>query len=257
MNIEKHITSMKFVSWNVNGLRAALGKGFEETMLGFDADCFCVQETKMHPGQLEQEIAGGYELYWNSAERRGYSGTATATRRTPVGVECAALDNEGRVLTLDLGELYLVTVYSPNSQGELARLPYRLEWEASFRDYLCRLDAVKPVVVCGDLNVAHNEIDLANPATNRKSAGFSDEERDAFGRLLGCGFVDTFRLLHPDDRGAYSWWSYRMRARERNVGWRIDYFLVSTRLAGRVLRADIHPEIGGSDHCPVSLVLAD
>lgn len=248
---------MKFVSWNVNGLRAVLGKGFKEIMLGFDADAFCVQETKMQPEQMEHTLEGGYELYWNSAERRGYSGTATATRIKPLAVECGGFDNEGRILTLDLGELYLVNVYSPNSQGELARLPYRLEWEAQFRDYLKRLDAVKPVVVCGDLNVAHTEIDLANPATNHHSAGFSDEERDAFSKLLDCGFVDTFRLLQPDALAAYSWWSYRMRARERNVGWRIDYFLVSERIAGRVVEARIHADVLGSDHCPVSLTLAD
>ncbi|MDE6486398.1 MAG: exodeoxyribonuclease III [Muribaculaceae bacterium] len=246
---------MKFVSWNVNGLRAVLGKGFKDIMLGFGADAFCVQETKMQPEQMTHDLEGGYELFWNSAERKGYSGTATATRIRPQAVECGCLDNEGRILTLDLGPLYLVNVYSPNSQGELARLPYRLEWEARFRDYLRRLDAAKPVVVCGDLNVAHCEIDLANPSTNHQSAGFSDQEREAFSNLLDCGFVDTFRLLHPDDTGAYSWWSYRMRARERNVGWRIDYFLVSTRLAPRVLSADIHADILGSDHCPVSLTL--
>ena len=247
---------MKFVSWNVNGLRAALGKGFKDVVAAMDADAFCVQETKMQPEQMAHDIDGGYELFWNSAERRGYSGTATATRVKPVAVECGTFDNEGRILTLDLGELYLVNVYSPNSQSELARLPYRLEWEVQFRDYLKRLDAEKPVVVCGDLNVAHCEIDLANPATNHHNAGFSDEERDAFGSLLNCGFVDTFRLLHPDDRVAYSWWSYRMRARERNVGWRIDYFLVSERIAHRVVSAEIHADIEGSDHCPVSLVLA-
>lgn len=246
---------MKLVSWNVNGLRAALAKGFTESVNSFDADCICVQETKMQPEQMTHDLGNGYELFWNSAERRGYSGTATATRIRPAAVECGTFDNEGRILTLDLGPVYLVNVYSPNSQGELARLPYRLEWESRFRDYLKRLDAEKPVVVCGDLNVAHNEIDLANPATNHHSAGFSDEERDAFGQLLDCGFVDTFRLLHPDDRGAYSWWSYRMRARERNVGWRIDYFLVSSRLAPQVRAARIHPEIEGSDHCPVSLDL--
>ena len=247
---------MKFVSWNVNGLRAALGKGFKDVVAAMDADAFCVQETKMQPEQMTESLEG-YEMFWNSAERKGYSGTAVATRIAPQAVERASLDNEGRVLALDLGELWLVTVYSPNSQGELARLPYRLEWEAQFREYLKRLDAEKPVVVCGDLNVAHKEIDLANPESNRHSAGFSDEERDAFGKLLACGFTDTFRLLHPDDKGAYSWWSYRMRARERNVGWRIDYFLVSDRIADRVALAEIHPEIFGSDHCPVSLVLAD
>ncbi len=246
---------MKLVSWNVNGLRAALGKGFLDAVAAFDADCVCVQETKMQPEQMTHDLGHGYELFWNSAERRGYSGTATATRLKPAGVECGTFDNEGRVLTLDLGKCYLVNVYSPNSQGELARLPFRLEWESKFRDYLKRLDAEKPVIVCGDLNVAHNEIDLANPATNHQSAGFSDQEREAFGQLLDCGFTDTFRLLHPDDRGAYSWWSYRMRARERNVGWRIDYFLVSNRLAPLVRTAAIHPEVEGSDHCPVSLEL--
>lgn len=247
---------MKFVSWNVNGLRAALGKGFLDVVDLMDADAFCVQETKMQPEQMTHTLEhAGYELFWNSAERRGYSGTATATRIAPQAVEHGDFDNEGRILTLDLGELFLVNVYSPNSQGELARLPFRLEWEARFRQYLMDLDKRKPVVVCGDLNVAHNEIDLANPATNHQSAGFSDEERDAFSKLLDCGFVDTFRLLHPDERDAYSWWSYRMRARERNVGWRIDYFLVSERLRHRVADARIHPEITGSDHCPVSLTL--
>lgn len=248
---------MKLVSWNVNGLRAVLGKGFKEAVYALNPDVVCVQETKMQPEQMTHTLEdGGYELFWNSAERRGYSGTATATRIRPQAVECGSFDNEGRVLTLDLGEFYLVNVYSPNSQGELVRLPYRLEWEAEFRNYLKKLDAVKPVVVCGDLNVAHNEIDLANPAQNRQSAGFSDQEREAFGRLLDeCGLVDTFRLLHPDDRGAYSWWSYRMRARERNVGWRIDYFLVSSRIADRVKSATIHSEIMGSDHCPVSIEL--
>lgn len=248
---------MKFVSWNVNGLRAVLGKGFKDVVAALDADAFCVQETKMQPEQMTHSLdEEGYELFWNSAERRGYSGTATATRLKPLGVERGSFDNEGRILTLDLGPVYLVNVYSPNSQGELARLPYRLEWEARFRGYLMELDSRKPVVVCGDLNVAHNEIDLANPATNHHNAGFSDEERDAFGKLLDCGFTDTFRLLHPDERDAYSWWSYRMRARERNVGWRIDYFLVSNRLADRVVSATIHSDITGSDHCPVSLELS-
>lgn len=250
---------MKLVSWNVNGLRAVLGKGFKETIYALDADAVCVQETKMQPEQMTHTLDdGGYSLYWNSAERRGYSGTATATRRKPLAVERGDFDNEGRVLTLDMGTFYLVNVYSPNSQGELARLPYRLEWEANFRDYLRRLDAEKPVVVCGDLNVAHNDIDLARPADNHFSAGFSDEERAAFGTLLSeCGLVDTFRLLHPDDCGAYSWWSYRMRARERNVGWRIDYFLVSRRIADCVTAATIHCEIEGSDHCPVSIELSE
>ncbi len=248
---------MKLVSWNVNGLRAVLGKGFKEAVYALDADAVCIQETKMQPEQMTHTLEdGGYCLYWNSAERRGYSGTATATRLQPVAVERGDFDNEGRILTLDLGDFYLVNVYSPNSQEGLARLPYRLDWERNFRDYLRRLDAVKPIVVCGDLNVAHNEIDLANPAANRRNAGFSDEERAAFGSLLDeCGLVDTFRLLHPDDTGAYSWWSYRMRARERNVGWRIDYFLVSRRIADRVKAATIHCDVFGSDHCPVSIVL--
>ena len=251
---------MKLISWNVNGFRAVLGKGFDEILSESDADVFCLQETKMQEGQADYNPEG-YTAYWNSAQKKGYSGVAAFCRQTPLsvtkGIGIDEHDTEGRVLTLEYPDFYLVVCYTPNSQDGLRRLEYRQQWDEEFRRYVTGLDASKPVVICGDLNVAHNEIDLANPATNRKSAGFSDEERDAFGRLLGCGFVDTFRLLHPDDRGAYSWWSYRMRARERNVGWRIDYFLVSTRLAGRVLRADIHPEIGGSDHCPVSLVLAD
>ncbi|MDE6271274.1 MAG: exodeoxyribonuclease III [Muribaculaceae bacterium] len=248
---------MKLVSWNVNGLRAVLGKGFKEAIYALHADVVCVQETKMQPSQMTHTLDDGcYQLFWNSAERRGYSGTATATRICPLNVECGQFDNEGRVLTLDLGEFYLINVYSPNSQAELARLPYRLEWEAKFRRYVLEHDAVKPVVICGDLNVAHKEIDLANPARNRNSAGFSDQEREAFGLLLDdCDLVDTFRLLHPHASEAYTWWSYFGRARERNVGWRIDYFLVSRRIADRVKSATIHPGIMGSDHCPVSIVL--
>ena len=251
---------MKLVSWNVNGLRACLKKGFLDFCAFAGADVICLQETKMRPEQAEFDLPG-YARYWNSADKPGYSGTAVFTRREPLAVTCDfGIDEhrrEGRVITAEYPEFYLVCCYTPNSKDQLARLDYRMAWEDDIREYLLELDGKKPVVYCGDLNVAHREIDLKNPQSNRRNPGFSDEERDAFGRLLGCGFVDTFRLLHPDDRGAYSWWSYRMRARERNVGWRIDYFLVSTRLAGRVLRADIHPEIGGSDHCPVSLVLAD
>lgn len=248
----------KFVSWNVNGLRAIAGKGFAEIFRGFDADCFCLQETKLQAGQIDLDFEG-YRSFFNYAERKGYSGTAIYSRMADVeavnGIGVPVHDNEGRVITLDAGPFYLVNVYTPNSQSELARLDYRMEWEEAFASYLRGLDCVKPVVVCGDLNVAHREIDLSNPSRNRRNPGFTDEERGAMGRLLDSGFVDTFRYVYPDKTEAYSWWSYRGNARAKNVGWRIDYFLVSCRLAAKIVRAEIHPDIVGSDHCPVSLEL--
>ncbi len=249
---------MKLVSWNVNGLRAIVGKGFAEIFKTLDADCFCLQETKLQAGQIDLEFEG-YKSYFNYALKKGYSGTATYTRLEPLGAtmgigkECH--DTEGRVVTLDLGKAYLVNVYTPNSQAGLTRLDYRMEWEKSFAEYVAGLDAVKPVIICGDLNVAHEEIDLANPKTNRTNPGFTDQERSAMTQLLGRGFIDTFRHLHPDATGAYSWWSYRMKAREKNVGWRIDYFLISRRIADRLISADIRSDIFGSDHCPVSIEL--
>lgn len=249
---------MKFVSWNVNGLRACVTKGFEDTFRRLDADFFCLQETKMQPGQLDLSFEG-YESYWCSAEKKGYSGTAVFTRHRPLsvryGLGLEEHDHEGRVITLEMPAFYLVTVYTPNSQDGLRRLDYRMEWDAAFRDYLARLDAAKPVVVCGDLNVAHREIDLKNPKSNRRNAGFTDEERESFGRLLRAGFTDSFRFFYPNLEGAYSWWSYRFKAREKNIGWRIDYFIVSESLRGRISSAGIHDEIFGSDHCPVELVM--
>ena len=251
---------MKFVSWNVNGLRACLGKGFLDAFAALDADVFCLQETKMQPGQADIDLPG-YREYWNSAVKKGYSGTAVFTRREPLSVSYDIGDpahtGEGRSITLEFEDLFLVTVYTPNSQDELKRLDYRMEWEDAFRAYLLGLDAKKPVVVCGDLNVAHTEIDLKNPKTNRRNAGFTDEERAKFSQLLDSGFTDTFRHLHPGLEGAYSWWSYRFHAREKNAGWRIDYFLTSDRLAPRIKDAAIHSDIFGSDHCPVSLVLEE
>lgn len=251
---------MKFISWNVNGLRACLTHGFADSFAALDADIFSVQETKMQPGQAEIETPG-YLQFWNSAEKKGYSGTAVFTRKEPLEVTYDIGDpahvGEGRAITLEFPELYLVTVYTPNSKDGLARLPYRMEWEDAFRAYLKGLDEKKPVVVCGDLNVAHEEIDLKNPKTNRGNAGFSDEERAKMTELLAAGFTDTFRYLNPDLTGAYSWWSYRFKAREKNAGWRIDYFLVSDRLRERIEAAEIHSDILGSDHCPVSLTLAD
>ena len=248
---------MKLISWNVNGLRACVGKGFEESFGQLDADFFCLQETKMQEGQLDLQVEG-YTSYWNYAEKKGYSGTAIYTRHTPLsvsyGIGVDEHDHEGRVITLEMADFYLVTVYTPNSQDGLRRLDYRMEWEDAFLTYLQALDAKKPVVVCGDMNVAHQEIDLKNPKTNRRNAGFTDEERAKFSHLLASGFTDTFRLLHPDEI-KYSWWSYRFKAREKNAGWRIDYFLVSDRLTDRVRAAEIHNEIMGSDHCPVELVL--
>lgn len=249
---------MKFISWNVNGLRACVQKGFYGYFQSADADVFCLQETKMQPGQAQIETPG-YLQFWNSAEKKGYSGTAVFTRREPLAVTYDIGDSahvgEGRAITLEFPELYLVTVYTPNSQEGLARLPYRMEWEDAFRAYLKGLDEKKPVVVCGDMNVAHEEIDLKNPKTNRGNAGFSDEERAKMTELLGSGFTDTFRYLYPDLTGAYSWWSYRFKAREKNAGWRIDYFLVSDRLRDQIRAAEIHSDVLGSDHCPVSLVL--
>ena len=247
---------MKFVSWNVNGLRACVTKGFEDTFRRLDADFFCLQETKMQPGQLDLSFEG-YESYWCSAEKKGYSGTAVFTRHRPLsvryGLGLEEHDHEGRVITLEMPAFYLVTVYTPNSQDGLRRLDYRMEWDAAFRDYLARLDAAKPVVVCGDLNVAHREIDLKNPKSNRRNAGFTDEERESFGRLLRAGFTDSFRFFYPNLEGAYSWWAYRFKAREKNAGWRIDYFLVSDRLRPALTDAAIHGDVFGSDHCPVSV----
>ncbi len=249
----------RFVSWNVNGLRACSGKGFEEAFKALDADFFCLQETKMQAGQLDLQFEG-YESYWNYAEKKGYSGTAIYTRRHPLnvtyGIGEEVHDHEGRVITLEMEKFFLVTVYVPNSQDGLRRLDYRMTWEDDFRAYLQRLDAIKPVIVCGDLNVAHEEIDLKNPKTNRRNAGFTDEEREKFSTLLAAGFADTFRRLYPEEV-TYSWWSYRFRAREKNAGWRIDYFLVSERLMPLVADALIHTDIMGSDHCPVSLEIED
>lgn len=249
---------MKLISWNVNGLRACEGKGFSDIFRQLDADFFCLQETKMQEGQLDLAF-DGYESYWNYAEKKGYSGTAIFTKHTPVnvtyGIGTDEHDHEGRVITLEMPDFYLITVYTPNSQDGLRRLEYRMKWEDDFREYLMRLDAVKPVIVCGDMNVAHNEIDLKNPKTNRKNAGFTDEEREKFTKLLNSGFTDTFRYLYPDKEGAYSWWSYRFKAREKNAGWRIDYFVVSNRLTDKIKSAGIHTEIYGSDHCPVELEL--
>lgn len=251
---------MKLISWNVNGLRACLKKGFMESFRALDADVFCLQETKMQPEQAILDLTG-YKQYWNSAERKGYSGTAVFSRVEPLdvtyGLGIEEHDHEGRVITLELPSFYLVTVYTPNSKRELERLDYRMVWEDAFRAYLTELDAKKPVVVCGDLNVAHQEIDLKNPKTNRRNASFTDEERGKFGELLDAGFLDTFRTLHPDVTGAYTWWSYLRKARLTNAGWRIDYFLTSKRLQERIENASIHAEIFGSDHCPVELQLRD
>lgn len=250
---------MKFVSWNVNGLRAVCSKGFDDIFSAFDADFFCIQETKLSPGALELEFPG-YKSYWNLADRKGYSGTAVYTRHTPLavhyGIGIEGHDREGRVITLDMGDFYLVTVYTPNSQSELARLDYRMEWESAFRAYISRLDSEKPVIICGDMNVAHKEIDLKNPKANRRNAGFTDEERGEFTKLLDMGFIDTFRAIHPDLEDAYTWWSYRARAREKNVGWRIDYFLISERMAQKLNDANIRGDIMGSDHCPVELSMS-
>ena len=248
---------MKFISWNVNGLRACVGKEFEQQFKDLDADFFCLQETKMQAGQLDLSFPG-YESYWNYADKKGYSGTAIYTKHKPLnvtyGIDIDEHDHEGRVITLEMEDFYLVTVYTPNSQDGLRRLEYRMKWEEDFQAYLHRLDAIKPVIVCGDMNVAHQEIDLKNPKTNRKNAGFTDEEREKMTQLLSNGFIDTFRTLYPE-QVTYSWWSYRFRAREKNTGWRIDYFLISERLKDRLEDAKIHTEIMGSDHCPVEIIL--
>lgn len=250
---------MKLISWNVNGLRACVDKGFLDFFQAVDADIFCVQETKMQPGQLTLELQG-YHQYWNSAEKKGYSGTAVFCKEEPLavsyGLGLEEHDREGRVITLEFEAFYLVNVYTPNAQDKLARLDYRLAWEDAFRVYLLALDAQKPVIICGDLNVAHEEIDLKNPKTNRGNAGFSDEERGKLTELLQAGFVDTFRYFYPEVTGIYSWWSYRFQARTKNAGWRIDYFLVSERLTEKLADAAIHTEIMGSDHCPIELKLS-
>ena len=249
---------MKFISWNVNGLRACMQKGFADYFAHVDADFFCLQETKLQEGQIHLELPG-YEQYWCYAEKKGYSGTAIFTKHPPLrvryGIGVPELDTEGRLITLEYPEFFLVTCYTPNAQRELARIDHRMRWEEAFREYLMGLDAQKAVVICGDLNVAHNEIDLKNPSSNRGNAGFSDQERGAFGKLLDGGFTDTFRYLYPDKTGAYSWWSYMFNARANNAGWRIDYFLVSDRLRDRIQGASIHADILGSDHCPVELEL--
>ena len=249
---------MKLISWNVNGLRACVGKGFLEFFRIIGADAVCLQETKLQPHQIQLETPG-YRQYWNSAERKGSSGTAILTRMEPLtvsyGLGIPEHDTEGRVITCEFPAFYLVTVYTPNAQDGLRRIDYRMQWDDAFRDYLLALDRKKPVVVCGDMNVAHQEIDLKNPGPNRGNAGFSDEEREKFSRLLASGFTDTFRLLYPEQTGAYSWWSYRFHARENNAGWRIDYFLVSDRLRERVTAARILQDVYGSDHCPVELEL--
>lgn len=248
----------KMISWNVNGLRAVYAKGFVDIFNKINADIFCIQETKLQEGQIDLNLPG-YEMYWNYAEKKGYSGTAIFTRIKPIsvkkGIGIEEHDKEGRVITLEFEDYYLVTVYTPNSQTELARLDYRMKWEEDFKAYLKKLEEKKPVIVCGDLNVAHKDIDLKNPKTNRKNAGFTDEEREKFSKLLDSGFIDTFRYFYPTEEGKYSWWSYRFSARKNNAGWRIDYFLVSECLKDRLKSADILSDIMGSDHCPVELVL--
>ena len=249
---------MKLISWNVNGIRAVMGKGFMESFAALDADVFCLQETKCQVGQVALELPG-YHQFWNAAEKKGYSGTAVFTKKEPLsvryGIGVEEHDHEGRVITLDMGDFYLVTVYTPNSQDGLARLPYRMTWEEAFLSYLKGLEAEKPVIFCGDLNVAHTEMDIKNAKTNIHNAGFTQEERDKMTTLLSSGFIDTFRHFHPDVTDAYSWWSYRFHARENNAGWRIDYFIVSEALKDRLVSACIHPEVYGSDHCPVELVI--
>jgi exodeoxyribonuclease-3 len=247
---------MKLISWNVNGIRACMKKGFLDYFKEVDADIFCIQETKLQEGQIELDLEGYYD-YWNYAEKKGYSGTAVFTKKKPLsvkyGVGIEEHDKEGRVITLEYKDFYLVNVYTPNSQRELARLEYRMDWEDMFRSYLLELDSKKPVIICGDLNVAHKEIDLKNPSINRKNAGFTDEERGKMTELLNSGFIDTFRYFYPDEEEAYTWWSYITKARERNAGWRIDYFLVSKELEDRLIAAEIHSDVMGSDHCPVVL----
>lgn len=249
---------MKMISWNVNGLRAAVGKGFLDAFSALDADIFALQETKLQPHQIDLDLPG-YQQFFHSAEKKGYSGTAIFTRKAPLdvryGIGIPEMDHEGRVITMDMGDYYFVTTYTPNSQSELARLDYRMRWDDAWRDLLCRLKAEKPVIACGDLNVAHTEIDLKNPKTNRRNAGFTDEEREKFTLLLDAGFIDTWRYQHPGVEQVYSWWSYRFKAREKNAGWRIDYFVVSDDLKDRIVSTDIHTDIFGSDHCPVELVV--
>ena len=249
---------MKLISWNVNGLRACMQKGFLEYFREADADVFCIQESKLQEGQVDLKTPG-YHQYWNYAEKKGYSGVAIFSKAEPLNFTCGIgreeHDKEGRVITLEYNDMYIVTVYTPNSQEELARLDYRMQWEDEFRSYIKGLDGKKPVVVCGDMNVAHREIDLKNPGSNRRNAGFTDEERNKFSEFLEAGFIDTYRYFYPDREGAYSWWSYRFNARANNAGWRIDYFCVSERLADRLVSADIHTEVLGSDHCPVELIM--
>ncbi|HNR03233.1 MAG TPA: exodeoxyribonuclease III [Bacillota bacterium] len=249
---------MKLISWNVNGLRACIQKGFLEYFREADADVFCIQESKLQEGQVDLKIPG-YHQYWNYAEKKGYSGVAVFSKAEPLNFTCGIgreeHDKEGRVITLEYNDMYIVTVYTPNSQEELARLGYRMQWEDEFRSYIKGLDGKKPVVVCGDMNVAHKEIDLKNPGSNRRNAGFTDEERNKFSEFLEAGFIDTYRYFYPDRAGVYSWWSYRFNARANNAGWRIDYFCVSERLAERLISADIHSQVLGSDHCPVELIM--
>ena len=250
---------LKLISWNVNGLRASVKKGFMDFFLDIDADIFCIQESKLQQGQIEMSLEG-YEQYWNYAKKKGYSGTAIFTKSTPLsvsyGIGIAEHDEEGRVITLSYPAFYMVCCYTPNSKQKLERLSYRMDWEDAFRNYLCDLDREKPVILCGDLNVAHQEIDLKNPKTNHHNAGFTDEEREKMTTLLGAGFTDTFRYFYPDLEGVYSWWSYRFKAREKNAGWRIDYFLTSKRIEEKLIDAKIHTQIQGSDHCPVELDIA-
>ena len=254
--MKKEDRNLKFISWNVNGIRACVQKGFLDIFKEMDADIFCLQETKMQAGQLDLDLPG-YHQYWNYAVKKGYSGTAIFTKKEPLsvayGIGIEEHDQEGRVITLEFDDFYFITVYTPNSQNELARLPYRMKWEEDFLAYLKKLEEKKPVIFCGDLNVAHKEIDLKNPKTNRNNAGFTDEEREKFSVLLENGFIDTFRYFYPDQEGIYSWWSYRFKAREKNAGWRIDYFVVSECLKDRLVDAKIHTEVFGSDHCPVEL----
>lgn len=249
---------MKLISWNVNGIRACVQKGFLDFFNEVDADIFCIQESKLQEGQINLELEG-YHQYWNYAEKKGYSGTAIFTKKEPIsvyyGLGIEEHDREGRVITLEFEDFYMITVYTPNSQNGLARLDYRMKWEEDFKNYLKNLEKTKPVIVCGDLNVAHKEIDLKNPTTNRKNAGFTDEEREKFTELLNAGFIDTFRYFYPDTKGIYSWWSYRLNARKNNAGWRIDYFITSESLKDRLESAKIHTEILGSDHCPVELII--
>ena len=249
---------MKLISWTVNGIRACVQKGFLDVFNEVDADIFCIQESKLQEGQINLELEG-YHQYWNYAEKKGYSGTAIFTKKEPIsvyyGLGIEEHDREGRVITLEFEDFYMITVYTPNSQNGLARLDYRMKWEEDFKNYLKNLEKTKPVIVCGDLNVAHKEIDLKNPTTNRKNAGFTDEEREKFTELLNAGFIDTFRYFYPDTKGIYSWWSYRFNARKNNAGWRIDYFITSESLKDRLESAKIHTEILGSDHCPVELII--